>query len=177
MQAHPSPMALVQASIGPTRAGQGLMSTRRYGAQWRQQAGRHRLSIQRHRRLMRAGSALRLVPGEQVPFQQVNSIRGGRGCVGTVRGAGERQDLIPFAPLRAFAFAPLRAFVLVAGCASKSAAWWRYWAGRRHSPSSRNLPPQGRGGSAAAAAASAATVCSPALTCRCALLQGAKSKT
>ena len=42
MQAHPSPMALVQVSIGPARAGQGLISTRRYGAQWRQQAGRHR---------------------------------------------------------------------------------------------------------------------------------------
>ena len=42
MQAHPSSMALVQVSIGPARAGQGLISTRRYGAPWRQQAGRHR---------------------------------------------------------------------------------------------------------------------------------------
>ena len=42
MQALPSPMALVQVSIRPARAGQGLISTRRYGAQWRQQAGRHR---------------------------------------------------------------------------------------------------------------------------------------
>ena len=41
MQALPSPMALVQVSIGPARAGQGLISTRRYGAQWRQQARRH----------------------------------------------------------------------------------------------------------------------------------------